>query len=380
MKQICNGLLALLILFILSSCEDFMDIHKDYVKDGEIIYAPKVDSMIFIAGQNRVMFRYWLYKSPNVRTVDLYWNDDMDSLIIPVTPSAGIDSFQTIIPNLEEKSYTFRVQTTDSYGHKSLFMTNFGTAYGELYRNALSNRRINTVAIEEYDNKPSGIVSMFSAGTGLVRTEVRYQKTDGTTDVAIGLPSKNSVICPYVKPGSSFDVRSLYIPETEAVDTFATDWASYQTTFPDVDSYRYDRRAWEVLEVSDETASDGGGMATVIDGNLSTYWHSQWSGGNAPLPHWVIIDMKGPKNVVKLDVYRRASNTDSKSAECYLGNSPVASDIWTKIGSGTFSSGDKMEIEPTDKTTKGRYLKLVLPDSNNEPNTSIAEIYPYGGF
>lgn len=36
---------------------------------------------------------------------------------------------------------------------------------------------------------------------------------------------------------------------------------------------------WEAIDCSDERADDGGGKAAVLDGNLSTYWHSQWGPG-----------------------------------------------------------------------------------------------------
>jgi hypothetical protein len=379
MKRIYNGLLMLLTLFAFASCENFMDIHKKYIEGGEIIYAPKVDSMVFIAGNHRLQFRYWLYKSPNVRTVDLYWNSGRDSLILPVSPTAGIDSFSVIIPNLDEQSYTFDVRTTDSYGHKSLYMTNFGSVYGENYQSSLAERRINSVDLVEKDGIVQGAVILFPASTGWVRTEVHYTKNDGTTGIASAKVGENTVYCPYVKPGITFEARSLYIPETEAVDTFATTWIGYEKFFPSI--YQYDRSKWKVLEVSDETASDGGGKNTLIDGNLGSYWHSKWDGGNAPLPHWAIIDMQTPRNVTnKIDVYRRPGNTDAKTVEIYLSNTPDADGEWTKIGDGQFSSGDLLTIIPSDKVTKGRYLKILLPDSNRDPFTSIAEIYLYGGM
>ena len=381
MKRIYKGLFTLLILSAFVSCGDFMDVHKEWIKDGEIIYSPKIDSMIFIAGQNRIQFRCWLYKSPNVRSVDLYWNSGADSLIIPVNPSTEIDSFYTVIPNLEEKSFTFDARTTDIYGHKSLYMTNFGTVYGEQYRSTLSSRRINTVTIEEYDNQPCGMISLFSAAVGLIRTEFRFTKSDGTTGTISVPASSNLGVCAFAKPGSSFESRSLYIPETEAVDTFATAWTQYDVPYPDVSMYRYDRSSWEVLAVSDQTESDGGGMHTLLDGNLGNYWHSQWDGGNAPLPHWALIDMKTPKNIVFFDIYRRSGNTDTRTVECYLGDNPDGeAGPWTKISEGMFTSGDLLQVEPTDIVTKGRYLLIRLPDSNREPFTSIAEIYPYGGF
>ena len=375
MKKIVNGIIIPLILSALISCGDFMDTHKEYIEDGEIIYAPKVASVIFFAGMNRIECQYMLYKSPNVRSVDLYWNEGMDSLIMPVTPTAGIDLFSVIIPNLEEKSYTFNARTTDLHGHKSLYLTNFGTSYGEVYKSTLTGRRVNTVELIDKNDIGTGSISLFAASEDLVRTEIRYQKSDGSTDIVVAKQNENTVFCPDALPGSTFEARSLYIPEPVAIDTFATAWTTYGTAF--ATSYQYDRSDWEVLEVSDETAGEGG--SALIDGNLATYWSSQRT-PVAPLPHWAIIDMKSPKNIVRFDIYRRSGNTDTRTVECYLGDSPEETGSWILIGEGTFTTGGRLEIESTDKLTRGRYLKIKLPDSNRAPYTNLAEVYPYGGL
>ena len=372
MKKIQNGFFILLILAAFVSCEDFMDSHKEYIKDGEIIYAPKIGAAAFIAGKNRIEFLYMLYKSPNVRSVDLYWNDGADSLIIPVSPSAGIDMFSTVITDLDEKSYTFNARTTDLYGHKSLYLTDFGSSYGEIYQSTLSGRRINTVELIDKDDRGTGRIALYAAAEGLVRTELRYLKNDGATALIFAQDVDTMFLCPDVLPGSEFETRSLYIPETQAIDTFATEWISHATAF--AMTYQYDRSEWEMVAVSDSAANQRG--ENILDGNLGTFWGSQ---AGVPVPHWIIIDMQSPRNIVKLDVYRRSGNTATRTVECYLGDSPVESDPWTLIGAGTFVSGYLMEIVSTDKTTRGRYLKIRLPDSNQAPYTFLAEIFPYGG-
>ncbi len=146
MKRIYS--LAILAASILSftSCEDFMDMHEEYIEGGEIIYAPKPDSVSFIAGKGRVLFNCRTYNAPNVRSIDVYWNDGLDSLIIPVELKTGYDSISVILDNLEEKSYTFNIQTTDNFGHKSLFMTDFGTSYGDTYQATLNDRLIESLS------------------------------------------------------------------------------------------------------------------------------------------------------------------------------------------------------------------------------------------
>lgn len=374
MKRIYS--LAILVVFILSvtSCEDFMDIHKEYIEGGEIIYAPKPDSVNFIAGKGRVLFNCRTYNAPNVRSIDVYWNDGLDSLIIPVELKTGYDSISVILDNLEEKSYTFNIQATDNFGHKSLFMTDFGTSYGDTYQATLNDRLVESLTLSDQE----GTIKWYYAPQYLVRSEVRYVKKNGSQAI-VKVPSTDDLVqLPDVKPGSTFEYRSLYIPEEVAIDTFATAWKEYETPFPA--EYKYDRSSWEVLSVSDVSTSEGGGMATLIDGDLSTYWQSAYEGGDAPLPHWAVIDMQTPKNISRVELYRRTGNKDTKSIELYVSDHPDANAAgWIKIGTVVFEEGDSSSITiPGSIDMKGRYLKLLLPDSNREPYTSVAEVYVYG--
>ena len=374
MKRIYS--LAILAASILSftSCEDFMDIHEEYIEGGEIIYAPKPDSVSFIAGKGRVLFNCRTYNAPNVRSIDVYWNDGLDSLIIPVELKTGYDSISVILDNLEEKSYTFNIQTTDNFGHKSLFMTDFGTSYGDTYQATLNDRLIESLSLSDQE----GTIKWYYAPQYLVRSEVRYVKKNGSQAI-VKVPSTDDLVqLPDVKPGSTFEYRSLYIPEEVAIDTFATAWKEYETPFPA--EYKYDRSSWEVLSVSDVSTSEGGGMATLIDGDLSTYWQSAYEGGDAPLPHWAVIDMQTPKNISRVELYRRTGNKDTKSIELYVSDHPDANAAgWIKIGTVVFEEGDSSSITiPGSIDMKGRYLKLLLSDSNREPYTSVAEVYVYG--
>lgn len=375
MKRIYS--LAILATFILSftSCEDFMDIHKEYIEGGEIIYAPKPDSVYFIAGKGRVLFNCRTYNAPNVRSIDVYWNDGLDSLIIPVELKTGYDSISVILDNLEEKSYTFNIQATDNFGHKSLFMTDFGTSYGDTYQATLNDRLIESLSLSDQE----GTIKWYYAPQYLVRSEVRYVKKDGSQAIAKVPSTDDLVLLPDVKSGSTFEYRSLYIPEAAAIDTFATAWKEYETPFSI--EYKYDCSSWKVLSVSDVSTSEGGGMDALIDDDLSTYWQSAYEDGDAPLPHWAVIDMQTPKKISRVELYRRSGNTDTKSVELYVSDQPDANTgNWTKIGIAVFDEGDSSSITLPETTGagKGRYLKLLLPDSNREPYTSVAEVYVYG--
>lgn len=375
MKKI-DGIVAFVVSILsFTSCDDFMDVHKEYIEGGEIIYAPKPDSVSFIAGKDRILFNCRTYNAPNIRSVDVFWNDGLDSLIIPVELKTGYDSISVLLDHMEEKSYTFNVQTTDNFGHKSLFLTDFGTSYDEVFQSTLSDRRIKSVSLSDKE----GFVEWYSAPNGLVRNEIRYIKNDDSqavvkmqsTDIQIGLPD--------VKNGSTFEFRSLFIPEEECIDTFATVWKTSEITFPA--EYKYDRSSWNVLSVSDVSTSEGGGMATLIDDDLSTYWQSAYEDGDAPLPHWAVIDMQTPREISRVELYRRSGNKDTKSIELYVSDQSDGNAAgWIKISNAIFGDGNIVSttIPESVDTSKGRYLKLVLPDSNRAPFTSVAEVYVYG--
>lgn len=375
MKIIYSLLVFILGISLLSSCDDFIDVHKEYIEGGEIIYAPKPDTISFVAGKERILFHCRTYNAPNVKSVDVYWNDGLDSLIIPVSLGSGYDSLDVVLDNMQEKSYTFSVHITDHFGHKSLSVTNFGSSYGASYQSTLNDRRIKGISL--FDT--GGVVDWYSPMEGLVRNEIRYTRKDGT-GASVWMPAKEyTVTCVDIQPGSTFEYRSLYIPEEEAIDTFATAWKTYEEAFPS--EYKFDRNNWTVLAVSDETASDGGGKDALIDDDLNSWWHSNYTGEDTPLPHWAVIDMLSSKKISKIEVYRRSGSTDTKSIEVYVGNNPdAAATNWVRLAAGMFGEGNRLDLlvpESMD-TSQGRYLKVLLPDSNREPFTNIAEVYIYG--
>jgi hypothetical protein len=140
---------------------------------------------------------------------------------------------------------------------------------------------------------------------------------------------------------------------------------------------KFDRSSWKILSVSDE--NPGYKSINVLDGNLSTFWHSEWK-PVAPLPHWLVIDMQNPKEITRIDTYRRKNNTHTRTVEYYINDNPDPYALtWEQIASGRFSSGDLMILNVSGKAP-GQYLKILLPDTNSagDTSTSIAEIEVFG--
>jgi hypothetical protein len=116
-----------------------------------------------------------------------------------------------------------------------------------------------------------------------------------------------------------------------------------------------------------------------------------WHDGNAPCPHWVVIDMGKERTVSSIDVYRRYNNSDTNTVQSYVGNDPdVNASGWEFFSQNQFPgswywdwgnfSGSLYFLRATHSADRlknmkrGRYLKIVLPDSNRTPFTSISQV------
>ena len=352
---------------LFASCEGMNDRHRGYLEGGEKIYAPRVDSLCFFNGKNRVLMQFWLRESPNVRSVDVFWNSDADSLSVPVTPNPSRDSMEVFIPLAEEKSYTFYVRTTDMFGNHSLRVLGSATSLGDMYASLLTNRAVKSAQA----TGPVAEIQWYSAADDFFCTEVRYMDTGDELRTVRTFSGETLTRCPDPKPGSLYEYRSLYVP-VNSIDTFYTEWERISPLI------RFDRTGWSIVSFSDQRADDGGGVNALLDGNLDTYWHSQW-GPNAPLPHWAVIDMLGPKEIRRFDTYRKRGITHSKTVIYSVSDDPDPdASSWVKIAEGMFpASGDLLSLTVT-ATAQGRYLKIYLPDSNSTVLTTIAEIYVDG--
>jgi hypothetical protein len=374
MNKLLKFIAMIIVAGVFFSCDGMMDVHQQYLEGGEKIYAPKVDSLVFHNGKNRIQLWFWLLESPNVRSVDIFWNNNADSLIVPVTPSTGLDSMMVYVPLVEERSYTLYIRTTDIFGNHSLSEMGSATSYGAIYESTLVNRGVksamtsgSTVEIQWY-----GIIDNY------VCSEVRYTNVNGEVQTVRALPDETSTSCPDAKAGSTYEYRSLYVP-ANSIDTFYLEWTPITVTLAPI---KFDKTSWSVISWSDEEETDAK-AAWIINGiypddNANDFWHSKWRDGGSALPHWAIIDMGAPKEIVTIDTYRRKSVTSTKSVWYYAGDNPdpdAAS--WTKIAEGTFDSGDLMTLTASISAT-GRYLKIYLPDSNSGANISVAEIDVFG--
>ena len=129
-------------------------------------------------------------------------------------------------------------------------------------------------------------------------------------------------------------------------------------------------------ETSGEGANNGKAI-NAIDGDPATFWHSQWTGTAAVMPHTIEFNLGKTYNVSSLRWLHRQNNSNgnTKTANIYISNDGIA---WGNPELITIP--DLTTTQTIDITAKtGQFVKLVI--QSNHPgtnNSSLAEINFYG--
>ena len=140
-----------------------------------------------------------------------------------------------------------------------------------------------------------------------------------------------------------------------------------------------DRTSWTATANTQEASGEGAGNGVpscLFDGKLTTYWHSQWSGGSHALPYVIDIDMKKEYEIDHISFIQRQYTwyADTKIVEVYAS---VDNSNWSKVG--TFNLARVIETQLFKvSATKARYIRLNITASHREGAASLAEFYVYG--
>jgi DNA-binding beta-propeller fold protein YncE len=113
----------------------------------------------------------------------------------------------------------------------------------------------------------------------------------------------------------------------------------------DTNGQAMNRTGWTVTPDSEETVGENASATRAIDGSLSTFWHTRWTGGNLPgHPHHLIIDMQSPRPIGGFSIAPRqdANAGRVKDWEFYGSDDGVS---WQLLGSGALTSTSATQSE-----------------------------------
>jgi len=132
---------------------------------------------------------------------------------------------------------------------------------------------------------------------------------------------------------------------------------------------------WTVT-ASSFSESQGTPGAILVDG-ASPFWHSKWAGGEAPLPHWLLVDMKAEKMISEIMINRRSTNTDLRKAIIEVSQNGGSFTSVGELDWGSAPSSDDKRFAAFTKR-KVRYIRITVTESNRGQVASINRMRVYG--
>lgn len=128
--------------------------------------------------------------------------------------------------------------------------------------------------------------------------------------------------------------------------------------------------------------SSEGPKSNLVDGDIATYWHSAWSSGVAPLPHWIQLNFEEKTELGAIKYYFRQNNSDVNGRPTQWAVE-ISEDgaIWERV----YTSPDNLTTDnPTqerslsfDKNYQSRYFRVMITKNGGESYTHLGEISFY---
>jgi hypothetical protein len=220
-----SSFLCLLILALLvASCKKADDRHRQFFENGETIYIAKADSLRLRGGLNRIELSWLLLSDPKIYKYKLYWNNRKDSIVNIVQKTNKVDTVRMMLKDMKEGTYFFEIFTFDKDGNTSVAATGTGKVYGENYQNSLLPRTYRSAR-----RLGDGVeFNWTQAEETLQKVELSYVDIEGKTIHKI-IPKLAELDTLYDFPNAgTFKYRSLFLPDTNALDTFYTELKTYK--------------------------------------------------------------------------------------------------------------------------------------------------------
>jgi len=380
MKILIKATIFLTLLFgAFVSCQDMEDIHADFIKDGEIVYAAVPDTVQTFSGYQRLQLKWLINNGANIRKSVVEWTDSGQdfSKSVDVSLQSPLDSVLITLDNLEEKSYLFKTYNIDKDGNRSVKVQVTGQVFGEIYMSSLTNRIITSIV--GGGTVDSLIINWRLPNDGNTGVEITYNSRTGEPIKKWVKPGENQTIIKNWESLGTMSYKSFYIPTPNAIDTFATQPDEVMLPrFIEFKGDKLSKEKWTIKDFSTEEPNEGApnGLASAaIDNQLNTFWHTQWSGGSPGYPHHFTVDLGEIAKLSKLEVFRRSGDSRGQTQFQIL----TSMDGTNFVNQGTFEYDPNVASESYNLVNlpMARYVRYVATQG---PNffAFLAELYLYG--
>lgn len=271
--------------FLLESCGKMDDTYREFLSDGETVYVAKADSLKVRSGRERVQLQWLVLSDPKVKRYKVFWNNRRDSIEHELNRSENNDTIRLIVDNLQGGVYEFEVFQFGNHGERSVSSSVTGRAYDDSYEAYLPNRTVES-AETDADGKTTIHWNKYN-NSDMIGIDFSYTSS---SDEQVGIvipPDELETVLTDVKSGSEIQYRTMFKPDSLAIDTF---YSAYNSVIPKEDitaaylkNYKlpferledWDGSRWGV--VADWTVNDGAKISSCTNGNC----YGSWDGHNS---------------------------------------------------------------------------------------------------
>lgn len=209
-KYISYGLVLFVLPLISCKKNNRTPSEKDQIVENGNIYEIKS-----YPGKNRIKLSWLLESHPEIDTVTIYWNNKAKSLKVPVRKKAGIDTMEVMLTNMDEGAYVFNIIAAKS----SVTRVIKGNVYGNNYISSLKGRTIKSITTV----KGTATIDWDAfSQSGAIGIELNYTDTLGIAHKIHETLNKARTVLEKVKNVNSLNYRTVFVPESNALDTFYT--------------------------------------------------------------------------------------------------------------------------------------------------------------
>lgn len=375
---------------LFTACDKQDDTYSQYVMPGGYNYPAKPQEVKTQSGFHRVSLSWATPLDPAVKTVKVFWDNYAKSVDVDYS-TAKDGRVSVVIPELEDRSYTFYVVNFDGSGNKSLASEVTVAPYGEGWLSTHAERRVTKAQLE-------GTVAEITMGSSMdemVSTKFRYKNNAGQlVELEQTLSAEDFTIeLPDALKGKTFEYMSCYCPKDGMDVIWSGNWVKSAKPI----SYNYDgNKATATVttnQIRDQYVPDLI-MDGIKDNPESRYYSTNVSSYRNIFPKIIVIDTKDrDENAMTFNTFRFYQDPDPegqtrrniRSVYVYVGDqkfNPDDKNYATNFGEPVLKANltqvsavqEFSAIEPA----KGRYIAIVFRNSYN--SAGYVDLWEFEAF
>lgn len=325
-----------------------------------------VSDLMAYAGKNRakVEFRVPL----NAVSGKVFYENGKYN-VFSIDDTATVQS--VFVPELSEGEQTLRLVTLNASGLVSDPKAVNVNVYGINYQNGLVSRQL----INQSTISPTSIQLSFGiANDGEVAVRLVFTNTSGVKDSVLMSNTETSIVVDDIDLNEEYYYYSVFKPELNSIDEFlATPVDAKEAAM-----LNFEKDKWKIEEFSDEEPGGDGHWALanyIIDNDITTFWHSEIVASNAPMPHWITVDMQAEKKISGFNFIQTQELGEQGLANRFRLETSNDNNTWTNVMEGEFTTSRYIQTFTFAEPVIARYFKITILNGYNDAFWSqIAEI------